>query len=689
MQWRKIQELPFANRWKVHRRSAQMNAQRPRSSSDPSMLTPVLHSEGMPEVASRRTEQLYRTLIESLPQHVFFKDTKSVFISVNAAFALDFGRTPKDFIGKTDSDFFPHELAAKYFADDQRIMAARSPETFEEVNTVDGRTRYVEVTKAPVLDDDGVVIGLLGIFTDVTARRMAQEELGRERTLLRTLIENIPDRIFLKDTQSRFVWGSPSLVKKLGLGHEKELVGKTDFDFYPREQAQEFFTDEQHLVEGGVPMVNKIEKHGEGLAARFSAVTKVPLTGADGRIAGLIGISRDITELKRAEEEVKRSQVFLNSVIENLPIMVFIKRADDLRFVLWNRAGEEITGRSAEAFVGKNDYDFFSREEADRFTARDREALERGELVDIREELMHTPHKGVRILHTRKIPICNGAGRPEYLLGISEDITERKAAEEKLRQFAARLQQNNRELQDFAYVASHDLQEPLRKVRAFGDRLKTKCADAFTEEGRDYLGRMLNAAQRMQVLIEDLLAFSRVTTKAQPFVPVDLNHIARDVISDLEVRIEQVQGRVEVGALPTIDADPTQMRQLVQNLIGNALKFHRSDETPVVKIYARGSGAAGPMTEEPGEPTPLCAPGRFFELCVEDNGIGFDEKYLDRIFTVFQRLHGRGEYEGTGVGLAICRKIALRHNGDITARSQPGKGSTFRVSLPIKQEVTE
>ena len=630
---------------------------------------PTRDHQAAPGLSSRRTEKLYRTLIESLPQHVFFKDTDSVFISVNAAFAADFGKRPEDFIGKSDFDLFPKELAAKYAADDRRVMQQRRPETFEETNVVHGRKRYVEVTKAPVIDDEGEVIGLLGVFTDVTERRNTQEELAKEQRLLRTLIENIPDRIFYKDTRSRFVWASPSLLKRLGLDEPEQIIGRTDFDLFPKEEAELTFKDEQLLIEGGCPLVNQIEEHTFGAEKRWSAVTKVPLKTNDGYIVGLIGISRDITNLKRAEEELKRSRAFLNSVIENLPITVFIKRASDLKFVLWNKAGEELTGRSAAEYLGKSDYDFFSKEEADSYTARDRETLRAGKLVEIPEEIMSTPHKGARVLHTKKIPVCDEQGKPEFLLGISQDVTDRKAAEEKLQKFAAQLEQNNRELQDFAYVASHDLQEPLRKVRAFGDRLKTKYGATLADDGRDYLERILNAARRMQTLIEDLLAFSRVTTRAQPFVQVDLNKVAREVVSDLEVRIEQAHGKVEFGELPVIEADSTQMRQLLQNLIGNALKFHRADQPPAVKVRAE-------MAQ------------RFFKLTVEDNGIGFEEKYLDRIFTVFQRLHGRGEYEGTGVGLAICRKIALRHGGEITARSQPGAGATFIVTLPLKQPKT-
>lgn len=241
------------------------------------------------------------------------------------------------------------------------------------------------------------------------------------------------------------------------------------------------------------------------------------------------------------------------------------------------------------------------------------------------------------------------------------------------------LARSNAELQQFASVASHDLQEPLRKIQTFGNRLKDKYGEVLTAQGLDYLERMQNAAQRMQVLIDDLLILSRVTTKAQPFTPVHLTQVAQEVLSDLEVLIQQTGGCVTLSELPIIDADPIQMRQLLQNLIGNALKFHRQDQQQVVKIYSQK------IEHLENIPTGGSPEADWCQIIVEDNGIGFDEKYLDRIFNVFQRLHSRSEYEGTGMGLAICRKIAERHGGSITGESTLGQKAKFIVTLPIKQ----
>ena len=252
-----------------------------------------------------------------------------------------------------------------------------------------------------------------------------------------------------------------------------------------------------------------------------------------------------------------------------------------------------------------------------------------------------------------------------------EARVERRTAD--LNEANESLQRSNRELEQFASVASHDLQEPLRKIQAFGDRLMTRCSDELGEQGRDYLARMQSSATRMRSLIDALLSFSRVTTKAQPFTTVNLEMIAKDVLSDLEDRVQRMGGEVHLGPLPTIEADASQMRQLLQNLIGNGLKFAQPGTPPIVQVESRE------LPSDNGD-TPR------YEISVSDNGIGFEEIYLDRIFELFQRLHGRQEYEGTGMGLAICRKIAERHNGTITAQSAPDHGAKFIVTLPLRQE---
>jgi signal transduction histidine kinase len=244
---------------------------------------------------------------------------------------------------------------------------------------------------------------------------------------------------------------------------------------------------------------------------------------------------------------------------------------------------------------------------------------------------------------------------------------ERRKAEESLQRYMRRLEQSNKELAQFAAVASHDLQEPLRKVRMFCEYIKVTQEDRLTEEGVDYLNRVLNATERMQNLITDLLDLSRVSRRGQPFKPIDLESVLSSVLAELHFLIKDTQGRVELDEMCMVEADAKQMEQLFLNLIGNALKFHKADSPPVVKISARIQDDC------------------YCEIRVEDNGIGFDPKYQDRIFNIFERLHAPSKYQGTGIGLAICKKIAERHGGTIAAMSTPGVGSTFIVRLPLVQ----
>jgi signal transduction histidine kinase len=245
---------------------------------------------------------------------------------------------------------------------------------------------------------------------------------------------------------------------------------------------------------------------------------------------------------------------------------------------------------------------------------------------------------------------------------------ERQKAEEALKLYMKRLEQSNKELEQFALVASHDLQEPLRKIRIFSEYLRSSQEEKLTKEGLLYLEHIQSAAARMQNLISDLLDLSRVNRKGHAFQKIDLANVVSSVAQDFDFALKEKQGKIELGQLCTIEADPKQMTQLFLNLVGNSLKFQREDVPPLVKISAQVADG--------------CC-----EILVEDNGIGFEEQYQERIFNVFERLHSRAKYAGTGIGLAICKKIAERHGGTIQAHGKPNEGATFIIKLPVKPAV--
>lgn len=375
----------------------------------------------------------------------------------------------------------------------------------------------------------------------------------------------------------------------------------------------------------------------------------------EGPFAPLSEALNRLAERLDAQREREEGEFGFRALVEQSPdMMIACDLNGRVRFI--NNVKPPAT---AADVVGMNIFDNIVPEDHERVAGYFQRVLQNGETITY--ESRAAVDVGPEWYGIRVGPVRASNGQIIGLAMIVTDITEPKRA-----QF--RLEQSNHELEAFAFVASHDLQEPLRKIQTFGERLKARATE-LSPESRDYVERMQVSATRMRRLIDDLLAFSRVSSKAQPFKRVDLSAVARDVLEDLETSIQRAGALVEIGPLPTLEADPLQMRQLIQNLLSNALKFRREGVPPVISVSA--SRREGPPTA--------------WVLEVKDNGIGFDEKYVERIFAVFQRLHGRGQYEGTGIGLAICRKIAERHGGHITAHSKPDEGATFIVTLPARQ----
>lgn len=347
-----------------------------------------------------------------------------------------------------------------------------------------------------------------------------------------------------------------------------------------------------------------------------------------------------------------------------------------------NRKATELLAVPSELMIGRVFSSFLHFGDFDAYFRLVREAVDRKDSRSAGE---------IRLLRARTAPFYarveisparSGEGKFIGWRIVFGDVSDRKRGEEELKKYAEKLERSNRELQDFAFIASHDLQEPLRKVQAFGDRLKKLWTPTLSAEGADYLERMCKAAARLQDMVQGLLDYSRVYTRGTGFGMVDLGLIVRDVIADLDLQIELTGAIVETRDLPVIQADPSQMRQLFQNLISNSLKFRRAEQSQVeIRSERAGTPPASPLEEAQG---PGC-----WRIFVQDNGIGFDEKYAERIFSLFERLHGRSAYTGCGMGLAIAKRIVERHGGKIEAQSSPGKGATFIITLPARQPETE
>jgi PAS domain S-box-containing protein len=363
--------------------------------------------------------------------------------------------------------------------------------------------------------------------------------------------------------------------------------------------------------------------------------------------------------LRQKAEEARRSSAFLDALLEHIPHMVFVKDAETLSFQRMNKAGELLLGVPRQELLGKSDRDFFPPEQAAFFQRKDRETLEQGVLVEIAEEPLNTA-TGLRWLATKKVPVKTADA--QYLLGISEDITERKEVQDRL--FAAKLSAELavRELETFSYSVSHDLRAPLRSIHGFSQALIEDYAGKLDANGVDYLHRVSASAARMGQLIDDLLSLSRINRSQLTVDGVDLTALAEDVVRELRLAFPQhpVDWNVEPGMETRGDA--RLLRIALVNLLSNAWKFSSRTVQPRVRF-----------TRTPGAQTPTYR--------VEDNGAGFDMKYADKLFAPFQRLHSVKDFEGTGVGLAIVQRVISRHGGRVWAQAQPGLGATFFFTL--------
>lgn len=321
---------------------------------------------------------------------------------------------------------------------------------------------------------------------------------------------------------------------------------------------------------------------------------------------------------------------------------------------------------------------FIHPQDRDRIIAGSRN--EEGEPVDVDVEFrIITAHNNIKTIHTLGKVIKDSSGKVVKFIGSVRDVTGRRAIEEHLKNSMEELRRSNKELEEFAYAASHDLQEPLRKITTFTDRLRDKYKSSLQGEGEMYLARMTASAENMRQLITSLLEFSRITQTQAPFAQVSLNLVIKQVITDLELKIEETGTVVNFGVLPVVDAVATHMKQLFMNLISNAIKFHKPGEPPVITI------ASQPLAEEELQAYALQPKRHYHKVTVTDNGIGFEQEYANRIFQVFQRLHGKSEFPGSGVGLAICKKILEHHSGVIYAESSKGNGAKFTIIIPDRQ----
>lgn len=590
-------------------------------------------------------------ILESIQDGFFSIDSDWRISYINYRAANIGGFEPEGLIGMDFWNAFPALVGTDYEKNYRDAMRLRTHTHFEAQGVMNPAIWYT-VSVYPTAE------GISIYMQDITQHKRADDVLKRSEAIYRALARSFPDgAILIFDHDLRCLVADGEVLKRIGMSHES-IEGKTIADAWEEPLLSAIETRVKRALSG------ESQTYDSEFVGRMLWSQYVPLRDKDGEIIATMVLVQDITALKAAEQAVEVSEnkyrMLFNSMTNGFALHEIICDEMgipvDYRFLEVNPAFERLTGLKGAEITGKTVREVIPGIEPAWIEHYGKVALG-GEPIQFEDYAAQL---------NRFYSVFAFSPRKYLFAAVFNDITSSKQAEIALQEFAARLQRSNQDLEDFALIASHDLREPLRKVQAYADVVKGLAGTCAEPKAQEALGRMVQAVGRMQSMLDGLLAYSRVNTQGKPFRRVNLNDIARGVLEDLELRLEQTGSEVEVGNLPVIDADPVQMRQLLQNLLGNALKFHRQGVPPRVEVKA-----------QPVISGMIC-------LVVEDNGIGFSQEVAGQIFHPFRRLNAGLAYEGSGMGLAICRKIAERHGGSIRAEGRPGEGATFRVELPVK-----
>jgi len=626
------------------------------------------------EETIKYSEKRYRTILNEMQDGYFEVDLGGHVTFANNAVCRDLGYSMEELIGMSYKNFTAEDDIESVFRAFNEVYRTGIPNKgfYSKSHRKDGGQGFYETSVSLLRNNKGEIVGFRCVGRDITERKQAEEKLQQSKERYRALFDSSVIGTLVVDAETmKVVMGNQAAVKMFGFSSAEEGSGVNPLDFSPSEDRQRNLD----LI------VKEVFEKDSRKAIDLPALTKdgkeiwVSVTGArithKGRLAALLSFT-DITERKQAEEALRQSEEKYRTVLDEIGDAYF---ESDLKGTL-TFVNDQMTQHlqySKEELLGMNYKTFTAKKEIKNIYKTYNQVYRTG------EPSLSFDHKVIQKDGTSRFsnvsisPVKNAKGEIIGFRGISRDITAQKRLEEEretllqeIKKINRKLEEANKELQDFVYIASHDLREPLRKISSFGTLLQDSLKGRLDDDQQENFQFMIEGARRMQDMIDALLTYSRLTTRAKPPQGVDLNKIIEDLKKlELATMLDEAQGTIHVPKpLPSVQADPSQMHQLFQNLIGNGLKFHKEGIPPEIIIRAHD------------------VENNTVRIEVEDNGIGIDEKYLGQLFTMFKRLHSREQYEGAGIGLASCKKIVERHGGNIGIKSTLGKGSTFWFTLP-------
>jgi PAS domain S-box-containing protein len=613
----------------------------------------------------RDNERRYRNIVNTILEGLWITDKEGVTTYINKQLAKMLGYRKEDILNKPFFNFVDEPLRnnAKQFFE-RRKQGIKDRYDFRFVKK-DGSILWVIVSASPIFDQKGRFAGTMGLLTDITDRKSIEQSLEKSLQEWNSTFDAISDIICIIDLDGKITHCN-NAATRLFNKHKEEFIGQTCWNTLncPSERFK------------NCPIINTQKTHKrESLTLQIghkwfhSSVD--PIVNKKNDVVGSVHVISDITKYKLAQDALKYKEELYRTITEYSNDMIWILDRDG-ELTFFNKRAEQISGYKLEELKGKNLGTLIIEKDLDKAIDIFHSTL-KGNSQQYETIFKNKYNKQIN-LSINTTPIYS-KGQIIGTLSSGRDITETVKYAKELKISNTKLEISNKELEDFAYTASHDLQEPVRSIANFAELLKVQCKDILDKDANEFIDYIVDGTRRMQQMIQDLLALSRVGTKGNEFVPVSVQHVLKDVQKNLHSMIERNNATITIENMPTINADPSQLTQLFQNLIHNAIKF-RKKENPNIHISAKEI-----YIEYTGEQ-------RDFEqingwlFSVKDNGIGINQKDFDKLFKTFSRLHSRDKYPGTGIGLAMCKKIIEHHKGRIWLESKFGEGTTFYFTIP-------
>ena len=620
------------------------------------------------EAAVRESEERFRQTFELAASGMAHVTLDGYFLRVNRSLCRILGYEREELIGRSVKELSHPEDRDLTDAERERVREGQIATAHFEKRYLrkNGAVVWVDLAIALAHDAAGEPEYEIAVFDDITSRKVLDAAL-RDKTELLQLGQTAA-RMIILDYDIRndhLTWSDSPEWLRGPLPASGEYPTFRD-QVHPEDRERFILARTRAIdtLEPGTQEYRVIRTDGQVLwvMARHQL-----LAGGDGKAMRMLVALIDVTERKHAEAALRESEERFRSLTQ-LSSDWYWEQDNSFRLTFMSGRMGERTGLEAKSFLGQQRWDTPALNLTEDDWRAHRQHLVRHEPFRDFEMQRPNPGGGTRWISISGEPVFDAEGRFAGYRGVGSDITERKQAELALREAHEELKRSNSELEQFAYVASHDLQEPLRMVSSYTQLLLRRFGEKFDGDSREFMGYIVDGAARMKQLIEDLLAYSRVGTRGKDFREVAVDDALQRAVSNLRAAIQESSAAVTWDALPTVLADDTQLTQLFQNLIGNALKF-RSASVPRIHVFVANNEPA-------------------WHFMVRDNGIGIEPQYFERIFMVFQRLHNKAEYPGTGIGLAICKKVVERHGGRIWVESRPGEGSAFHFTLPKREGET-